>query len=523
VTQNNAGPTDGERLVAVASTRRPRASLYARLSRRADGTNVSLEGMAADMRALCDREGLEEIALHIDDGASGGRRDRDGFDNWLNDARTGACDVLVPYNTDRLTREGLNVAARILDAIEGKDPSTGRPLHRPVRLVDCFALDSRDGDAFRFRLVIQAEVGRAERELTRQRNRDRDRRVRLAGRWSGGPVSYGYKAADNPDGPGKILVVNQEEAAVIRAIADAVLGPESDSLALVARRLNHAGIKPRRAARWSRNTLAQLVTSDHVLGRVKVRDDFLRDGEGAIAAPFPSILNLGQVTALRAKLGPQRAKGQGQRGSRLPSRLLSGLLECHSCGTALEVDRRAGRIAVYRCPAGRRGWVCEQPVSVSALAIEKYVEGLYLTTVGHLPMYEERTIVTGVEEMAAVEEDLTATLADLATEATPEAFERLQQLQARQRELSDLDPTKRTELVPTCQTVADFWEGAVVDDRRNLLDDAFEELTVLPGRKGPRGFDHNRLRRRWAQKPEAGDEEHPTPVSLILGGAGCHS
>ncbi|MEU9793030.1 hypothetical protein AB0E27_20785 [Streptomyces sparsogenes] len=61
-------------------------------------------------------------------------------------------------------------------------------------------------------------------------------------------------------------------------------------------------------------------------------------------------------------------------------------------------------------------------------------------------------------------------------------------------------------MVPTGQTMAEYWADAMVDDRRELLAQAFEELTVLPGKKGPKGFDPARLRRRWAQEADAGAE-----------------
>lgn len=480
--------------------RRPRASLYARLSRAADGTNVSLDGMVEDMRALCEREGLDEVTLHLDDGLSGGHRDRDGFEAWLNDARTGACDVLVPYNTDRLTREGLNAAASILDTIEGKDPATGRAAHRPVRLVDCFGLDSLHGDAFRFRFVIQAEVGRAERERIRQRNRDRSRRLRNAGRWAGGPVPFGYRVVDNPDGPGKALDIEPTEAEAIRQAAEEVLA--GDTLGKVARRLNHAGVKPRRAPEWHRHTLRRVLTGDHIVGRMTVNGRLARDAEGEILAPFPPVLTVAQLTALRAALADGKPP---VRTGRAPAHLLSGLLSCHSCGHTLSASaRKTGRF--YRCYSRGRGGVCERPVVVSASAIEPYVTDRYLATVGHTPLYKERTVVCGLEELAAVEEEIKEALADLATDAQADTFAHLQRLQARQKELSERGTDRRTELVPTGQTVAEHWEAAMLDDRRALLADAIAELIVRPGRQGQRIFTPDRLVWIWA-------EEHEDPQS----------
>jgi DNA invertase Pin-like site-specific DNA recombinase len=491
---------------------RKRASLYARLSVAADAENLSLEGMVREMRALCEREGLEEVALHVDDGKSGGRRDRDEFQAWLNDARTGVCDVLVNPVTDRLTREGLNVAATILDIVEGKDPATGRITHRPVRLVDCNGLDSLHGDAFRFRFVIQAEVGRSERERIRERSRNRARNLRRAGRWGGGTPPFGYKAIPKPDGAGWTLDIEPQEAEAIREAAEALLKTPPDPLTRVVRRMNHQGVKPRRAKAWSRVTLRRVLTGDHIIGRVTQNGRLVRDEEGEILAPFPPVLRLSQVSALRARLAPN---GETPKGGGHPARVLSGLLTCHSCLSDLIVHHSTARTRdgkhkaperppkiMYRCTTRSQGGICEAPVTVTAEPIEKYVVGLYLKTVGNFPMYKERTTVSGLEEVAAIEEEIKEALADLATAAEAETFARLQRLQARQQELSGMDTGSRTELVPTGQTMAEFWEGAMVDDRRDLLGDAFEELTVGPGRRGPKGFDPDRLTYRWTEQEQ---------------------
>lgn len=497
--------------------RRLKASLYARLSVAADAENVSLDGMIQDMRALCEREGLEVLEpVHVDDGKSGGFRDRKAFRAWLDDARTGRAQVLVPYHTDRLTREGLNVAASILDTIEGKDPDTGRPSHRPVRLVDCFGLDSDHGDGFRFRFVIQAEVGRSERERIRERSRDRERRLRRAGRWTGGTVPFGYKAVPNPelapDGKPKgwVLAVNTEEAEHVRAAAEALMKPEPDPLNRIVRRMNHAGVRPRRAKEWSRVTLAKVLTGDHIMGRVVENGRPMRDADGGFITPWPPVLTAAQVSAVRAVLSPDPARPAS--GGRRPTRLLSGLLSCAGCGTTLHVHRRKsrtdgrGQVASYRCPTRGWGGVCPTPVSATAVPLEEHVAGVYLSAVGHMPMFRERTVVSGVDELSALEADIKETLADMATSADADTFTRLQKLQARRDELSALEPDRRTELVATGQTMAEYWAGAMVDDRRELLDQAFEELVVLPGRKGPKGFQPGRLVRRW-REDEAPDQE----------------
>ncbi|MET7536283.1 recombinase family protein [Streptomyces sp. NPDC005507] len=501
----------------VPATRRarPRASLYARLSVAADAENLSLDGMIQDMRDLCTRRGLEVLEpIHVDDGKSGGFRDRTEFQAWLNDAREGRCEVLVNPVTDRLTREGLNVAASILDVVEGKDPATGRPAHRPVRLIDCTGLDSLHGDGFRFRFVIQAEVGRAERERIRQRSRERARHLRRAGRWAGGTTPFGYKAVPNSElneegkPKGWVLAIEPEEAKHIRTAAEAVLKEAPDPFNRIVRRMNHAGIKPRRAKWWSRPTLMKVLTGDHIMGRATSNGRPVRDKDGNILTPWPAVLTPAQVTAIRAVLAPNPDAPYS--GGRRPVRLLSGLLSCPSCGHTLNVFHTKSRtnnpekIIGYRCDTRSRGGICERPVRITALQAEDIMSGRYLATVGHMPMYVERTIVSGVDELADVEADIRETLADMATAADADTFARLQKLQARRDELSVLEPDRRTEMVATGRTMADHWAEAMVDDRRDLLGQAFEEIVVMPGQRGRKVVDPDRIVTRWRKEPDTG-------------------
>lgn len=471
---------------------RNRASLYVRLSQRADETNASLEGMIAELRELCVRLGLREVALHVDDGLSGGYRDRAEFQAWISDARQERTDVLLTPHVDRLTREGLNVAASLLDVVEGKDPLTGRVVHRPVRLVDARGIDSNDGDGFRFRFVLQAEVARSERERMRDRTRSSVRRLRRKGRWPGGAPPFGYRVVDNPEGAGKTLDVEPEEAKAIQEAANRVLS--GDPLTLVCRVLNHEGTKPRRAREWSRVTLAKVLCGDAALGRITVNGDLLRTDEGEIATPYPAILTPEQSQALRLALKPDptRPKTTG----RHPARLLSTFLSCPGCPSFLTVARRQAN-PVYRCQTRAQGGVCTQPVSISAPQIEDYVSGVYLRAAGPLPYFREEVRVSNAGELALVESDIAEAARELASTATAEGFARLQELQARRDELMAEVPEQLVTLVDTGLTCGEVFQAAIVDDQRSMLQAAFDEIVILPGKRGSKKLDPGRVLLRW--------------------------
>src|SRR4051794_30354562 len=301
--------------------------------------------MLADCKALCERMSLRVVAVHIDDGISGSVRNRPGFVEWLEDARQCRVDHLVAWHVHRMSREGVNVAGLILDAIEGKDPETGKQIRQKVRLLDTKGLDSDPGpggddSAFRFKFIIAAEIARAERERMRDRNRAAHRRATAAGRWSGGPAPYGFQAVDNPDGPGVVLVHHPEEVAFIREAAERIL--TGQNLSQVTRWANlQSGMKPRKAESWNRRSLAHVLNGFPVQGKVVAMVEgkpvpvVKEDGTPVTLEP---ILDADTSAALRQRLAvkdPSAAKA-----GRKPSRLLSGIVECAACRSRMTVSRR---------------------------------------------------------------------------------------------------------------------------------------------------------------------------------------
>ncbi|MGW5402689.1 recombinase family protein, partial [Streptomyces sp. NPDC003952] len=332
------------------------ASINIRLSKAARDENLSLDGMLNDARALCASMGLRIVAEHVDE-ESGAIRNRSGFLAWLDDAREGRASVLVAWHVDRMTREGVNVAALILDAIEGKDAETGRVVRAPVRLMDCKGLDSAgDETAFRFRFVIQAEVARAERERMRDRSTTMHARLRAAGKRAGGERPYGFR----PDGSG-CLEPDPAEAGFIREAAAQLLAGSAFS-AVVRWANGPQGMAPRRTKAWSRVTLRQVLT---ITPRAVTED----------------VLTADERAALRKVLAPSPSSRSA---GRAPSRLLSKQLRCLTCGLTERVaTRSAGGVKDYICSA--EPGACSARASIRADITDAFVEREFLRVHGADP------------------------------------------------------------------------------------------------------------------------------------------
>jgi DNA invertase Pin-like site-specific DNA recombinase len=329
--------------------------------------------MVDDLRKVCTDRGLIEVALHVDIGKSGGIRNRPEFRAWLADAIEGRADVLLAWHVDRLSREGLNVAATILDVVEGKDPETGQVVRPPVRLIGYDdRLDSKDGDGFRLNFVIKAELARAELARMKSRSRARVRRMRAEKRSTGGLTPYGYQRSAR--GPLE-LEHDPESAPVLRDVVRRVI--DGASVTSVATYLNASGIpsprdhaalrdtgEPRKDRetgevrpfqRWTAETLQRMLTNPVLLGRLTDNRNVVRGPDGKPILRGEPLISEEDWNALQAAItGKRRPKWRAATDA-----LLSGIASCALCGEPLHFhwmvkEDRGQEYRYYRCSGRTR-------------------------------------------------------------------------------------------------------------------------------------------------------------------------
>lgn len=362
------------------------ASIYVRLSKQATEANMSLEGMLADCRSLAKRHGLEVVGQHVDNGLTGAVRDRPEFKAWLADAREGRASTLIAWHADRLTREGINAAAMLLDVLEGKDSSTGRVIRPTVRLLDHSGLDSAQGDdAFRLRFVIAAEVARAERARMVARAKAGRRRLREAARFPGGTPPFGYSIT--PAYPGYRLTIDPEQAAQIREIAQRVL--EGETVNSIVMAFNRAGVpspadqqriksgNEPRGTSWRVSNLNRLLKSPTLLGlaTVKTTDGkgymVVRDDEGKPIQRAEPIFMPKDLTEIHQVLEARKGGGTPT-GKRTPQPFL-GVAKC-ACGANLYVINGRNKVPYWRCATRQQTGMCpagnDRSISVERMLAE---------------------------------------------------------------------------------------------------------------------------------------------------------
>jgi site-specific DNA recombinase len=307
--------------------------------------------------------GWTALSARYDDGGySGSNLDRPALQLLLADIQAGQIDCVLTHRVDRLSRSLLDFA-KLMELFE----------QHQVAFVSVTQHFNSGTSMGRLVLNVLLSFAQFERELIAERTRDKMAAARRKGKWGGGLPVLGYDV----DASSKKLVINEEEAARVRAIFALYLQHRSllPVLAELARRgwctkqtrtkEGHVhGGRP-----FTRSSLYRLLTNVTYIGQVRYRNE-IHPGEQ------PAIIDRKtwqEVQALLVHNGP------GQLGAeRTPSEaLLQGLLFCGPCGCAMtpaQLSRGNRRYRYYTCSAAqRKGWHTCPSKSLPARAVERYV------------------------------------------------------------------------------------------------------------------------------------------------------
>ena len=321
-----------------------RCAIYTRKS--------TTEGLESDFSTLdAQREAAEHYiqaqahqhwtilpARYDDGGFTGANIERPALRRLLDDIENGEIDVIVVYKVDRLSRSLLDFA-RLMERFD----RTGVGF---VSVTQNFDTSSSMG---RLVLNVLLSFAQFERELISERTRDKIQAARRRGKWTGGQVCLGYKT----DPERKALVLVPKEAELVRSIFEMYL--QTHSMGFIIERLNAKGLTTKRhvskkgrvrgGGPWNKSAIYHVLRNPLYIGKIRTSDGELHEGEHEAIVSIEAFEKVAETMS-------HRTTGR-LRKNRKSEYILTGLLRCGPCGTAMTSSQgksRSGRrYRYYRC------------------------------------------------------------------------------------------------------------------------------------------------------------------------------
>lgn len=342
--------------------RAKRIALYARYS--SDRQNPrSID----DQLRVC-RERVAQLGGAVDEGlvftdaaTSGASNARPGFEAMQSAMQARLVDVVVTEDLSRIGRNLANTATALEDF-----KSYGARL---IAINDGLDTDQEDGG-----LVITAMKGVMGQlylsDLGKRTKRGQEGSFRSGGHV--GKKAFGYRIVpadpENPDKPGRRLVVVDAEAKIVRRVFDLYLAGNTQRA--IAERLNAEGLHSPHGRRWAHTQVRSMLANETYAGvvyfnqrsfsrdrktgkrvkRSRPRSEWLRREDASLRIVDAETWHAARAKAKRVETA---WKGGQRQQTAYP---LSGLLVCDLCGQAMTMSGSARRY--YQCGGQRRGLGC---------------------------------------------------------------------------------------------------------------------------------------------------------------------
>jgi len=279
-------------------------------------------------------EGWIALPDRYDDGAySGATLERPALKRLMVDVEQGKIDAIVVYKLDRLSRSLLDFA-KLIETLE----------RQKVTLVSVTQSINTKDSSGRLLLNILLSYAQFEREVITERIRDKVAASKRRGKWLGGVPPLGY----NIDRANKRLVVNPDEAVMVRYIFRRFLVLRS--AVGILKELKEKGwrmkswttVKGRKhqGQPWNKNQIYRLLNNPLYIGLVKHKDQ-------TYPGEHEAIIEKKLWDEVQAILG-EDGKMRGNHGRAKTPALLSGLIRCGHCGTAMGITFSQKNNRTYR-------------------------------------------------------------------------------------------------------------------------------------------------------------------------------
>ena len=485
------------------------AAIYVRISDDRDGGGLGVARQQEDCEALLQRLELAVGEVYVDnDVSASGRKPRPAYRRLLADVTAGRWGAVAVWHTDRLTRSPAELEQWITVVEALPEPTA---VHSVTSgLLDLSTVDGRT------MARIGATIARAEVEHKAVRQRRQSRQAAEAGRLGGGGNrAFGWNREpylDDNDQRRVRHVINEQEAAVVRQMAERILGGEP--LGSVTRDFTERGVKTATGGQWRAQVVKRMLISGRMSGQrehqPRSRADTKRKIVGPIVAPgdgsWEAILTESQTEQLRTVLlDPTRRLTHAA-----PRRCLlsGGLLRCGGCGSNMCGRPRVDGTMRYVCPKvpGAVG-KCGKLFIVADWA-DEFVTGMVLAALDTPDLFayvdevvDQRVAALEVERQRQKDRLVEAAGRFGRDELMEEEYnamrrpimERLQALTA------ELGQQRRRYAAPLeRKDYRALWPAMSLLQRQAVLRAVLDSVVLGPGRRGFNRFDATRLRINWS-------------------------
>jgi site-specific DNA recombinase len=345
--------TEGEHHMSLnmEKTETNECAIYVRKStidqRQSGGRSIS--GQIKDCQKLAESHGMKVVKVfEEEEGTSSSRyskKKRPEWDAALNEIGTKYKNLIV-WALDRGSRKGFEEVGQILTTIE---ECGGRMISFQDQ-IDTLGMDFMQ----RMNLVLRAEFAKNESDLLSARITRGKEVARERGLWGTGAVPYPYKMVREAGQPERVEQV-PEQVEVIHRVKEMIF--EGVTMRTICKTLNEEGVRNRKGAYWSAQTLSYMMKNVALIGQRHELGDVAREENGDPKIFHEAVLTESEFLKIQESLSSRRRTQQTPKTkSSRRATVLSGLLECERCGSPLSgTCSKNVKYRYYSCRIGCQG------------------------------------------------------------------------------------------------------------------------------------------------------------------------
>jgi site-specific DNA recombinase len=314
-----------------------RAALYARVSTDKQREEATIESQVFELKRQIVSAQRVLVKEYIDDGFSGKYLDRPAMDELRRDAKKDVFDAIYFLCADRIARHKID-----------QDIIVGELLKKKKRIV-ISGKDYEENPDNRLALDVLGVVAEFERaKIAERMRRGRLHRLRQGQIASNGHCIFGYDYVRRTEERPAALVVNDQEAAVVRWVFETCAA--GGSIRGIARSLEARNVPTKLGKDLWRPEQIRSMLKNHAYAGVRYFNRMeeekssdrkrgkltYRDRSEWIGVKVPEVVNAELFDLVQERL----AKNIGRYCQPATHYLLSGLVECGECGAAVTSYRR---------------------------------------------------------------------------------------------------------------------------------------------------------------------------------------